>query len=229
MTRATSLSRSLLLLAGAALLAAACGGGGEPAPEAGPRAVAVTGAPVVPTPLVLESERPSVVFRYLDASGAVATAASVADIPEGSRGTVVVFDTEDPPPAGWDQVADLRKGLPVTATPRRDFAFEVAAQTSASAAGLAAAGTPARAASVILFSSQGCGYCKKARAFFREHHVPFTDHDIENEAGAEATLVALAKKAHLSQDQLSGVPILFIDGQPVLGWDEARVRKLLRI
>lgn len=225
---ALSAPARLLVLAALITSPVACGGDEAPSAE-GPRAVAITGAAVIPAPLVLEAERPEIVYRYLDAAGAVQTASAIADIPEGSRGTVVLFDTASPPPAGWDQVADLRKGLPVTATPKRDFTFQVAQAAGASAAGVAAAGSPARAASVILFSTQGCGYCKKAREFFRAHRVPFTEHDIENEAGAGATLAALAKKAQVPQSQLSGVPIIFVDGQAVLGWDEARVRRLLRI
>ena len=44
---------------------------------------------------------------------------------------------------------------------------------------------------VELFTTSWCPYCKRARAYFQGKGVPFTEHDIEKEAGAGARLMAL--------------------------------------
>lgn len=32
---------------------------------------------------------------------------------------------------------------------------------------------------VVLYSTQRCGFCRKARAHFRAHGIPFTEYDVE--------------------------------------------------
>jgi len=45
---------------------------------------------------------------------------------------------------------------------------------------------------VELYTTSWCPYCKRARAYFRDKGIPFTEHDIEKETGAGARLVALS-------------------------------------
>lgn len=191
---------------------------------------AVAPAPVAPAPAPLEvaADREGVVYRYLDAERhEVATATSLAEIPAAARGQVVVFDTLAPPPPGWDLVADLSRGLPATATPRQDFVFPSARP---GAGGGPAVARDAKAGhEVVMFSTAGCGYCRKARAFFKSHRVPFTDLDLEDDPRAPERLASLGRKAGVPSSQLQGVPIIFVDGQVVLGWDEGRLRRLLHI
>ena len=37
----------------------------------------------------------------------------------------------------------------------------------------------------------------------------------------------MGKKAGLGPNDMQGVPIMFVDGQPVLGWDQGRLSHLL--
>ncbi|MCC6623871.1 MAG: glutaredoxin family protein [Deltaproteobacteria bacterium] len=181
-------------------------------------------APVTaePAPLVVDAARADLVFRYLDASGAIATASKVDDIPAASRRTVVVWDPASPAPAGWDHVADLSGGLPATATAKKDFTFPTPAHVPAQPTADNKSGHE-----VVMFTTQGCGYCAKARKFLKAKKVPYTEHDVEADRGAAAKLTALGKKAGLSAGDMQGVPIIFIDGRPILGWDEAQVARLL--
>ena len=32
--------------------------------------------------------------------------------------------------------------------------------------------------SVTLYSTPSCGFCTKAKAFFRERHIPFTEYNV---------------------------------------------------
>lgn len=203
--------------------ALACGGND--------RKEAATPAEVAPAPgpVEIDASRKDLVFRYLDpGSGEVATAASIDAIPAAARGQVVVYDPAVALPPGWDLVADLAKGT--TAVPRQGFAFATrAAMAPSSAAPPAAKDKDPGAREVVLFSTQGCGYCAKARRFLADNRIPFTELDVEEDPAAPARLATLGQRAGLGQRDLQGVPILFIDGKSVLGWDQRRVAELLGI
>lgn len=65
-------------------------------------------------------------------------------------------------------------------------------------------------ATVELFSTSWCPYCRKTREFFQAQGIPFVEYDIE--ADAEA--------AHRKQaiDSRPGVPLVVINGQPIFGF-----------
>ncbi len=183
--------------------------------------------PVEPPPIEVTPAQSGLIFRYLDPqSGEVASAASLDAVPEAARREVVIYDATREPPPGWDYVADLSRGLPATATPRASFDF----QTRAAAAPIErkpVETSPSAAHEVVMFSTQGCGYCAKARKFLTSNRVPFTELDVEEDPSAPARLSALGQKAGLGPRDLQGVPILFFDGKPMVGWDERRAAKLL--
>ena len=181
------------------------------------------------------------VFRYLDpASGAVRTATSVDAIPEPARAGVVVFDDAHPTPAGWDLVVDLSAGLPAQATPRQGFQLDpkvaqahIAASPGPASAsglrgGLAAPSSAGRGAHrVTVFTKPGCGFCRKARRFLRAQKIPFSEYNLETDPSATKKLRQLANRAGLSPAALQGVPIIFVDDEVVVGFDEPAVRRLL--
>jgi mycoredoxin len=162
------------------------------------------------------------VFRYRDpTTGEVATAATRDAIPEAARKSVVVFDPAVAPPAGADFVADLSGAPPWTAHAVQGFAFPPpVASPTPKAEGR-------RSAEIVLFATEWCGYCSKARKFFESRKIPFTEIDIEKDPRGEARLGELARRAGVDRASLSGVPILFINGKVVAGWDEAQVKRLL--
>lgn len=220
-------TRSGMLLS-LVLAFAACSGSG--APETTAATVAA------PAPVKVDPSRKDLVFRYLDpATGEVATAASVDAIPAPARREVVIYDPQASVPAGWDLVADLSAAAPV-ATPREHFAFATRAATTASTekppelarAADQAAGRDA-AHEVFMFSTEGCGYCARARKFFDAHRIPYTELDLETDPKAAAKLSSLGQRAGLTERDLQGVPIFFIDGKPLLGWDQRRLESLLGV
>lgn len=230
--------RSLVTLAFLfiAFAPAACSGS-----KPDPRAVAAAASAAEPAPIALAADRKDIVYRYVAPSGEVTTAASVDDIPAAARREVVVWDPASPSPPGWDHVADLTRGLPATALPKKDFRFPAHAASAATAANGANASGPAPPAlasrahdnksghEVFMFTTEGCGYCAKARKFMKSKSIPYTELDLEADAGAAQKLAALGKKAGVPASRLQGVPIIFIDGRPVIGWDQGEVAKLLGI
>ncbi len=205
------------------VIAAGCGESDAPETPA-PSITAVT---TMPPPITIDSAREGLLLRYLDpASGAVETAVTLEDVPEAARKRVVAFDTNAPPPAGWDHVVDLSGGLPATSRPQAGFSFKVRAASS----GVAKGPGGAAGADVVMFSTEWCGPCKTAKKFFAKLKVPMVIYDIEKERSkAMPELERLAKKAGVPRSQLQGVPILFVNNSAVVGWDERRVRQLLRI
>jgi len=213
MIKLTSIA-SVLLVTFAAVCSSACS---NDRPE--PTKVADT----TPAPLRITPERTDLVFRYRAADGTVASASALDDIPAAARKSVVVWDDKAPTPAGWDLVADLSNGLPTDAKPLRDFDFP----PPAAAPRADHVATNDGNHEVYMFSTEGCGYCAKARKFFKSNSIPYTELDIEADPKNASTLASMGKKAGLGPNDMQGVPIMFVDGQPVLGWDQGRLSHLL--
>lgn len=74
---------------------------------------------------------------------------------------------------------------------------------------------------VTIYSTPTCGYCKAAKAFFKEHNVKYTEHDVA--ADREKAQEMLSKSGQM------GVPVIVIGDELVVGFDEPRVRELLEI
>lgn len=186
----------------------------QPQPQQGPEPLEVT-------------ETSAVLFRFIHPeSKTVQTATRLADIPEAARGEVIVMSDTEPTPAGWEHVLDLREGLPGVTKPTQGYVLRPAlTRAKAPQAARSSASTE-----VVMFSTRGCGFCRKAAAFFKANKVPFTEFDLERDRKAGATLEAMAKasKTPLSEVQ-GGVPVIFIDGKPHVGFDQPKIARLLGI
>ena len=74
---------------------------------------------------------------------------------------------------------------------------------------------------VTIYSTPTCPYCHAAKEFFKEHNVPFTDHDVASDAVARAEMVKKSGQM--------GVPVILVDDDMEIGFDEDRLRDLLSI
>lgn len=77
--------------------------------------------------------------------------------------------------------------------------------------------TPVVHDQVVMYETSWCGYCKKARNYFRTHGVPFKAYNIER-----------SKKAKKQFDALggSGVPLILYGGQRMSGFSEKRFQQM---
>lgn len=64
---------------------------------------------------------------------------------------------------------------------------------------------------VIMYSTDWCGYCKKARAYFKKNNIPFTDHDIEKSSTARKKYEKL---------EATGVPVILVGDKRMNGFSE---------
>lgn len=66
---------------------------------------------------------------------------------------------------------------------------------------------------IQMYATSWCGYCKKARAYFRNNNIAFTEYDIEKDAQAARRYKAFGGK---------GVPVIFINKRRLSGFNAQR-------
>lgn len=73
---------------------------------------------------------------------------------------------------------------------------------------------------VIMYTTSWCGYCRKARNYFRKNGIPFIDKDIEEDAAAQREMIAKVGGR-------SGVPVIDIDGIIIRGFNVRAIEQAL--
>jgi len=74
---------------------------------------------------------------------------------------------------------------------------------------------------IKVFSTPSCVFCVTLKNFLKEHNIEFEDVDVSQDKVAQDEMI---KKS----GQMS-VPVVEIDGQIVIGFDQERIKKLLKI
>jgi len=74
---------------------------------------------------------------------------------------------------------------------------------------------------VTIYTTPTCHFCHGAKEFFKEHNVAYTEKDVTTDMTARNEMI---DKSHQM-----GVPVIFVDGEMILGFDEAALRKVLNI
>ena len=72
---------------------------------------------------------------------------------------------------------------------------------------------------VTIYSTPICVYCKMAKEFFAKNNVAYEEHDVASDMKAREDMV---NKSH----QL-GVPVIDIDNNIVIGFDQKTIEGLL--
>ncbi len=72
---------------------------------------------------------------------------------------------------------------------------------------------------VIVFSTPTCPWCTRAKTYLRGRGIPFRDVDVSRDPAAARDLVRRTGQM--------GVPVIEIDGKPIVGFDRGRIDKLL--
>ena len=72
---------------------------------------------------------------------------------------------------------------------------------------------------VKIYTSPTCGYCHLTKQFLSERGVEFTEYDVSRDRAAAEEMIRLTGQM--------GVPVTVIDGQIVIGFDQARLEQLL--
>ena len=72
---------------------------------------------------------------------------------------------------------------------------------------------------VVVFSTPTCPPCRSAKRYLRQRGIPFTDVDVSRDPRAARDMVRISGQ--------QGVPVITINGRPVVGFDRAKIDRLL--
>jgi glutaredoxin-like YruB-family protein len=71
-----------------------------------------------------------------------------------------------------------------------------------------------------MYSTPSCSFCHKAKRYFKENRVPFTEYDVSRDQRRAEEM--LRKSGQM------GVPVLDIHGKIIIGFNQPEVEKALR-
>ena len=72
---------------------------------------------------------------------------------------------------------------------------------------------------VLVFTTPTCSWCQRAKAYLRQQNIRFREIDVSRDAAAARDLVRRTGQ--------TGVPVIEIDGRPIVGFDRPKIDKLL--
>jgi glutaredoxin 3 len=72
---------------------------------------------------------------------------------------------------------------------------------------------------VTIYTTPTCAWCAAAKRFLDEHEIEYTEYDVSEDEDAAERLIRLSGQ--------TGVPVLDIDGEIVVGFDKERIAELL--
>jgi len=76
-------------------------------------------------------------------------------------------------------------------------------------------------AKVTIYTTESCAWCKKTKAWFKEHNVNYVEKDVGKDAKAGEEAVEKSGQV--------GVPVSIIGKEVIVGFDEEKLKKALGI
>ncbi len=73
---------------------------------------------------------------------------------------------------------------------------------------------------VIVYTASWCPWCHKAMEFLAEKKVKFESRDVDNPAFAQESM---------EKSGQGGIPVILIGNEVVVGFDEQRIRAILKL
>lgn len=80
---------------------------------------------------------------------------------------------------------------------------------------------PAKKNSVTIYSTPTCSYCKMAKEYFKEHKIDFKEIDVAADSMAAQDMIRKSGQ--------SGVPVIEVNGNIIIGFDKPALKKALNI
>lgn len=72
---------------------------------------------------------------------------------------------------------------------------------------------------VTIYSTPVCHFCHAAKEFFNEHGVTYTEHDVASDVDKRKEMVDMTGQM--------GVPVIRVDDDVIIGYDEPKLKELL--
>ena len=74
---------------------------------------------------------------------------------------------------------------------------------------------------VAIYTTPVCVYCKKSKDFFEKNNIKYTEYDVLKDIARRDEMIKRSGQM--------GVPVIDIEGQLIVGYDERKFRQLLDI
>ena len=74
---------------------------------------------------------------------------------------------------------------------------------------------------VVMYSTPTCHFCQMTKEFFKEHDVEFTDYDVSTDVEKRQEMIGKSGQM--------GVPVVFINDEMIIGFDQTKLSKELGI
>ena len=74
---------------------------------------------------------------------------------------------------------------------------------------------------IIVFSTPSCPWCRKVKSYLKQNGFRFKDIDVSRDHKAAKDMVRKTGQ--------QGVPQLWIDNYPIVGFDKAKIDRMLNI
>ncbi len=74
---------------------------------------------------------------------------------------------------------------------------------------------------VIIFTTPTCSFCRKAKQYFNDKRVRYTEVDVSRDQRAAQDM--------LRRTGQMGVPVILINNRPIVGFDRPQIDQLLGI
>lgn len=74
---------------------------------------------------------------------------------------------------------------------------------------------------VTIYSTPVCHFCHAAKDFFTANNVKYTEHDVAADAEKRQEMIELTSQM--------GVPVIRVDDDIIIGFDEDKLKELLEI
>jgi glutaredoxin-like YruB-family protein len=74
---------------------------------------------------------------------------------------------------------------------------------------------------VIVFSTPTCPHCRTAKRYLKTKGVRFTNVDVSRDTRAARDMVRISGQ--------QGVPVIQINGKPIVGFDRVKIDRLLEL
>jgi len=72
---------------------------------------------------------------------------------------------------------------------------------------------------VTIYSTATCHFCKDAKEFFKQNNIPYTEYNVG--------IDPVKRKEMVEKSGQLGVPVIVVDSEVIVGFDEGRLHDLL--
>lgn len=73
---------------------------------------------------------------------------------------------------------------------------------------------------VVVYSTPTCAYCNKAKQYFKENRIPFTEYNVAQDQRRAEEMVRKSGQM--------GVPVIDVNGRIIIGFNQPEIERALK-